>query len=677
MLIYYEQSVEPVEFAVNELATQLTAKNFQPVIKRKIRDLLLPLSAPAIVISWARDHLRDITSLSDEGFRIDREGNTVFVTGKDVAGAMYGTLDLAETIAVEGWDAVHNKVENPYKAFRGIKFNLPFEPYDTGDPFVQNIETCLDPNFWCELIDFLARHRYNCLSLWSEHPFHMMFRLNKYPEACPYSDEELHRYQELYHTIFNHARQRCIQTWVITWNIRLTPFVAKALGLPEEVGTMQPICERRFRGMNGLPDLSRRLTSTRQHLEVVKDYFRECIKTLLMTYPELTGIGTTCSEEMTGDAPTRQQWVADVYAEAVRECNHIVPFIHRTNQSNGKVTVEHFVGQYPGPCYISWKYSNAHMYSHPEPRFEELWNAWEGVNLEEQKLIYTVRNDDYHTLRAGDPEYIRAYFKGMDKPWVHGYYWGADGYIWARDFQHVPHRHITWRYDFEKHWFQFQLLGRLGYNPDVPDSHWEKVFAHRYGKVIGPLLFEGMRWAGKVIPPVNRLFWINYDFQWHPESLISYLGFKTILDFVDASPMPGVGTQRLRDAIAAELRGEELPGESPRDIIAQLQQAQEKLQEIIDSLEEQLAPEERDDEVGCTLLDLQAWRCLAAYYRLKFSAAAALVRFELRQRESDREEAVALLTDALQEWRQLAEIGASHYLPYRMVRSKYTFGWSY
>ena len=180
-----------------------------------------------------------------------------------------------------------------------------------------------------------------------------------------------------------------------------------------------------------------------------------------MTYRDLTGLGTSCSEEMVGDGVERHEWVADTYLRGIREAGRDIPFIHRTNNGNGRLAKQIFMDRYPFKGkYISWKYSNAHMYSHPLPQFEKLWGAWDGAELDDVKIIYTVRNDDFHTLRWGDPEFIRQYLKGMKKPGVHGYYWGSDGYIWAEDFQHVPHGHKTWKYDFEKHWMEFALLDR-------------------------------------------------------------------------------------------------------------------------------------------------------------------------------------------------------------------------
>jgi hypothetical protein len=112
---------------------------------------------------------------------------------------MYGTLDVAETIEFSGLNGVCSKYENPEFPTRGVKFNLPFEPYDTGDPFEKNIDTCLDIEYWCQFIDMLATNRYNSLSLWSEHPFHLMFKLSKFPLTSPYSDSEMDSYKKVFH----------------------------------------------------------------------------------------------------------------------------------------------------------------------------------------------------------------------------------------------------------------------------------------------------------------------------------------------------------------------------------------------------------------------------------------------------------------------------------------------
>lgn len=151
-----------------------------------------PKGEQAIVVSFEDQGIKKAgVPLEREGFEIRSEGKTLYITGKDPIGVMYGLLDIAETIELFGIEAVEDRVEKPFMKMRGIKFILPFELYDTWDPYEKNLETCRDIGFWRQYIDFLARNRYNCLSLWSEHPFHMMFRLDKYPQTCPFSDNML------------------------------------------------------------------------------------------------------------------------------------------------------------------------------------------------------------------------------------------------------------------------------------------------------------------------------------------------------------------------------------------------------------------------------------------------------------------------------------------------------
>ncbi|MBM4164439.1 MAG: hypothetical protein FJ222_08365 [Lentisphaerae bacterium] len=591
---------------------------------------------------------------------------------------MYALFDCAETIELFGLDALAPKSGRPFHPMRGVKFNLPFEPYDTGDPFEKNVETCMSIAFWRDYIDRLALNRYNCLSLWSEHPFHMMFRLVKYPETCPYGDTELQRYMDVYAFIFRHARDRGIQTYLITWNIRIMPGVARGLGLPEQLGDMNDQYDIVHDDSNRLPNTIRTAYQSIQHQNIIKDYFIECLKTLLLTYRDLTGIGTTASEEMVGDIHVRHTWVAEVYAEAVRQSGRTVPFIHRTNCGNAAVTKQVFFDIYPGTeKYISWKYSNAHMYSHPLPQFEKLWKAWDNIAIgTDIKAIYTVRNDDIHTLRWGDPSYIRAYMHGMRKPYVHGYYWGADGYLWGRDFQHAPHSHATWTWDFEKHWFQFQLLGRLGYDPETPDAVWKATFARKLGAQWGPLFYDGQVAASRIIPAVNRLFWINYDFEWHPESLLSATGFKTILDFVNGKPMPAIGTLGIRDFAQMECDGTMTEDETPLDIIRILDESSAAVASAAVALRNSIPREYLGGEIVCTLLDLEAWQNLGRYYVNKFRAALDLARFDLSGKAEHKRAAIASLQEGVTAWKELARIGALHYLPYTLVRSKRMFGWS-
>ena len=656
MIIYYRyttQTPEPVEFGIKTLEKALREKNI-PVYLEWLHRYIPGGSVPGVVASVKR-----LEGRSREAYEIKKEDGCIFVTGYGDVGAMYGLFELAETVRFRGIDSVSEVQSSPFLEKRGIKFNLPFQSYAEGDPFAGNQETVKSWDFWQDYIDFLALNRYNCLSLWSENPFELLLELTKYPDASDVSKDERKRSRDLFTKILKHAKSRGIETYVITWNLRISPGIARGLGLPEEIAA---------------DHYGDRSVGLRQHQEVIKDYFREAVKTMMLTFPQLTGIGTSNSEELVGTAEEREQWVVETYLEALKELEYPVPFIHRTNMSNGSIAQDMFLSKYrEAPTYISWKYSNAHMYSHPEPRFEELFGAWGDQDMDELNVLYTVRNDDFHNLRGCDAAFISDYIRGMKKPWIRGFYWGADCYIWAGEFQHARNSHIQWEHAYQKQWLQFSMLGRLSYDPELPENRWTDIFASLYGGSTGKAVYMGLTAGVRMLCAVNRLFWIDYDFQWHPETLLSRDGFKTILDFMDGTAMPGVGVMGIKEYTAAQLAGKACEGETPVQIFEMI-----KIQ--LASLEAAIKETEADSEacageLNCILADLYGWLYLGRYYLCKFKAALELVFYRSTGEEVRKAAALSYLEQGKAHWKQLAEVGASHYLPYYMPRVAQTFGW--
>ncbi len=618
-------------------------------------------SVRALVITCAGFNVTSI--LGKESYQIRVRGQVIFVNAGGETGVMYALLELAEIVALEGFDKITDRDGEPFLEKRGVKFNWPFEPYGLGDAFDKNRQTVFDLEFWRDYIDFLAENRYNLLTIWSMNPFEMMFRIPKYPDTTPYSDVELERMRAVFDFIFTHAKARGISTYIITWNLRITPAIARGLGLPEQVA-------------GNHEDKTRQ--ALRQYDPLIRDYFREAIKTLVRTYPALTGLGTSNSEELVGTADQTEEWVADTYLEAIQELNIPLPFIHRTNMSNGRVAQELFLKNYPGDDkLISWKYSNAHMYSHPHPQFETLMGAWEAMDVSKTKVIYTVRNDDFQTLRGADPAFVAEYIRGMKRDYVAGFYWGADGYVWARDFQHMPHVHMDWKYDFERHFLQFATLGRLGYNPDLPREHWLRVCAAHYGHRCAEPVLSGLEAGARTISALSRLHWVNYDYQWHPESLLNTFGFQSAFAFMRTPSMPGSGTVSVKDTAQRMISGICDGAEDAQAVVAQIRRQAQLLDACVQQLDAAIEPEYRAGDLACVLEDLHAWGCFAQYCSKKIDAALALELF-CRTGDINRKfYAVKQLESALDDWQALSEIWAGHYMPYQMGRANQIFGYSY
>ncbi|MDB5085943.1 MAG: hypothetical protein JWN30_2829 [Bacilli bacterium] len=683
MKLIYDPNNSVIKFGVEQIKKSLerTGQYFTEQFCKKQFSQQDPslFSAPGILIRILPQLKGEAPAYESESFLIKRTGEHIVIEGSDSRGVLYGCLEMAERlnrgIGLKIGEEIRQK---PALSIRGVKYNLPYAAFDSGDPFVANEETCMNLEYWRAYIDMLALNRYNCLSLWSEHPFHLMVVSVKYRSTNPFNDVQVDRNIRFFRELIQYAKNRGIDVYLFTWNIRLTPQVAKGLGLPEAVGDFGNMYDNLMHRV-GLP-----LNRFRGQSELIKDYFREMILQVLLTYPELKGIGTSASEWMDGSGSEREQWIVETYVEAIKQSGRKIPFIHRTNMQNaGKEIKELVQGCFaPEDFYISWKYSNAHCYSHPQPQFENLWHAWDGIDLDQTQILYTVRNDDVFTHRFGDPDYIRAYVKGMLKPYVKGFYWGADGYIWGKDFQHIDYGHKTWTYDFERHLFQFQLWGRLSYNPDVEDTVWSFLLQAHYHPAHAELFLDGFRSASRIIPAVNRLFWIDYDFQWHPESCLSQTtGFKTILDFVDATPMPGIGVMSISDYAKAEQEGvlEQVKAEfeeTPVDIIRTLAESTDLLEECINQLNNQLG-EWKAGHSECTLLDFLAYIRLGQYYVGKFSASLELNRFKLNGDIVHQKRAIAYLEQSCEHWERLGHYWSLHNKPYFMARVKMTFGYPY
>ena len=110
-----------------------------------------------------------------QSYSIRKAGTaTYLVLGADAAGAMYGGLELAESIRFGALEETKDSDASPHIAQRGIKFNIPLDARtpsysDNSDSAQQNIGEMWSMDFWREFLDEMARHRYNVLSLWSLH----------------------------------------------------------------------------------------------------------------------------------------------------------------------------------------------------------------------------------------------------------------------------------------------------------------------------------------------------------------------------------------------------------------------------------------------------------------------------------------------------------------------------
>ena len=606
-------------------------------------------------------------------------GSTYAVLAADPAGAMYGGLDLAEAVRLGTLASLKDSDHAPFIANRGIKFNIPLDVRtpsysDAGDSAQQNIPEVWDTAFWHEFLDELARQRYNVLSLWNLHPFPSMVKVPEYPKIAladvmqatekfdstyDLTGRDMVRPTLLAHTkvvkkmtiqqkirfwrdIMDYAHDRGISVYLFTWNI----FV---WGTDGKYG----------------------ITSAQDN-PITIDYFRKSVAATLLTYPRLAGIGITAGENMQNPKGefSRENWLFDTYGKGIEDVKKLQPnrsilLIHRMNQANLLDIVSGW-SQYAGPFELSYKYSAAHMYSLTSPPFakRDLVDMPAGMHT-----WMTVRNDDIYSFRWGDPEFARAYLRGLPGPNIlAGFYMGPDGYTWGREFISTepdsPRQLVI-----KKQWYSFMLWGRLSYDPSLPDTLFQRTLATRYPEARDSTLFAAYKAASRVIPEIDRFFWAGggNDLAWFPEACLSHPkhhGFYTVKDFINGVTTPGSGMMSIREYTDAISRKAPPTGITPPEVADQLRADATQALKLLDAMPSPGS----NKELRLTLGDLRAMAYLGNYYADKIMGATELAAFGATHDAQRRASSVRYLQSAVVDWKQYAATAAQQYRPQLLTR---------
>ncbi len=291
-VLTYDKTVPQVQFAIEKIREALNSMGLNGETLN---------GAGSIAISIEEDPSKP------ESFAIAKTGRgDVTIVGSDAAGAMYGGLELAEQISIGGFNVVEETEQSPYMPMRGTKFNIPLDVRspsysDPCDAAQNNIEEMWSLEFWKEYIDELASHRYNYISLWNLPPFPSMVRVPDYPDVAlddvkrslTIRNKELYTLQgtffdipevmdsletlkvmtidekiDFWKQVMDYGKQRNVAFYIMTWNIFIN-------------------------GTDGKYGITDCYTN-----EITKDYFRKSVEQMLLTYPDLAGIGITTGENM-------------------------------------------------------------------------------------------------------------------------------------------------------------------------------------------------------------------------------------------------------------------------------------------------------------------------------------------------------------------------------------------
>jgi len=595
--------------------------------------------------------------MKKEGYRIWLKTDTVMVMGGSDRGCLYGVLDLIEQLGPEcGFDRLEERQVNPALAFRAIKFNLPWAPYRPGPANDVHLETCRDLPFWESFLDMMVQNRFNALTLWSTHLFPYMIRSEHYPEATPFSNSELRDWQKFWKALFSMARERGIETYIVNWNIVVSPEFA------EEYGAQ--------------------VYGDRSAL--VKRYTRESITQLINEYEDLTGLGVTLADWMGNwgegqmTPAEREAWIEETFVEGMKQADRKVKFIHRAVLAGDPMEMRKVIDHaaLPDKTAVEIKFNWSHGYSTPHLCITHsddtgaIMNGFWHPPPENYFIAWMIRNEDFFVLRWGDPQFIRDHIRINNHPYVDGYFIGSEGYIPATDYSHVNgHYQKTWDYAFQKQWMYYYLWGRLLFDPGISDRQLAAELERRYPEADGLKLLQAYSLASKVPLALASFYRSTWDFTLYSEGFLApwTTGY-------DDGKSPFISLEELvrHETLDPGLMSigeycEKLhEGVTPEEALVTPPELATRLKIECDSalgLIYQMRITGIDPTLESELDDLETWCYLGSYLSEKIRAGVALQMFRLTGNEKERASSIRHLGQCILYWEEVNRLTELRYSP--------------
>jgi len=668
--VLLSEPLEPIRFGAQEIEKALEDRQYKVTNK--------PVSGAWITL------VVELGMLGPQCYQIRRAGSArIRIVGGGAVGCMYGGLELAEKIRLgENLLDIRESQGKPGIPKRGIKFNIPLDARtpsydDTGDAAQNNYAEMWNFAFWEEFLDDMARYRYNTLTLWNPHPFPSIVRLPDYPDAALedvcvttlkptykpgawrdpqfVSPEVLKNLKvikrmsmdekiEFWRRVMEYAKDRGIDIYIITWNVLMNSVEGKY-------------------GITNAQDNPKTIA-----------YLRQCVREIVLTYPLLAGIGVTAGENMRNrnDEYDREKWLWKTYGLGImdakkRHPDREVKFIHRVwNTGLGRIMSD-FAANYPDSFEVGFKYARAHMYSSTKPPFcKSLLKEMEPYKV---KCWWNLRNDDIFNFRWGDPEYVRAFLSNLPPGGqTAGYHMGSDGYVWGREFTSLEPE-TPRLLEINKHWYNFMLWGRLGYDLNLKREFFEKVLLWRFPETRGLKLYDTWSTASKIIPLVNRFHWCNWDFMWAVEGCFDQRkGFHTVQDFIKTKPMQESGLLSIPEYVEKHLANEQMKKKTPIKVAEELRNyANRSLNQVV-LIRHRI--KQMSKELRQTLGDIEAMSHLGDYYASKILGAVELHLFEKSGNQTNKKQAIKHLLQAQEHWEDYASVAGKMYKPQLLARTR-------
>ncbi|MDO8587184.1 MAG: hypothetical protein Q7T82_09105 [Armatimonadota bacterium] len=584
-----------------------------------------------------------------ESFAIARKGAEMTIVGRDAVGTMYGLLEMAERVKLEGEAALAVPkpiVQSPSVPFRAINPFLTLPLSENEDWWF------LSEDFWRGYLDQLARSRVNWVDM------HGMYDMKTtgFPNIYPYivksesfpdagvAKDKADRNLAMLNRVLGWAKDRgvkfALMSYSTSWNV---PYAPKAPYQENEANLTQ--------------------------------YTREVVRNTIKSCPDLAMIGFRVGESGMGEDFFRKS-----YIQAVTESGRSIPIYTRSWGAKKAKCME--IGeQFPGQLIVEIKYNGEQLGApyHLQGGRMAGWNDYSYQDFlsypKNYDVIWQIRaNGTHRVFTWASPDLIARAAETCTLAGSIGFcvepsnaYYPMQGYFHKDDNDHP-----WFKWGYQRDWFWYTLWGRTAYNPAVPDKTWIGHFKKRFGAKAGEPVYRLVCKMSKIVPLAYTFYSLGPDHRNHAPELETG---GTLEDWANGEPFDTQNVQSAREYVRRTLNNDPSARMTPPQAADLLEKTAEETMNILTEAKLSAAPD--NNEFKCLTLDATALSYLARYYAAKLRGAVHLAALEqsgdIRMAESARSQAAI----AGEMWRRLAETTEKHYKPFmEHLRMGDAYHWS-
>jgi hypothetical protein len=654
----------PIAFALSELSAALREKGFSvtrlPWSKHLAQPLLIAFATPETrgLPSWGLTFPK--LPGPEESFAlcklVRQPQRLILVAGSDPVGAMYGGLELAEQIRwVKGspdlFAAVKEVTKAPYLRLRGVNAFITVQALEDPQSWY------FSEDFWRGYVDLLARSRFNLLDLHGAYNltstgFHNLFPylvyLDEYPHAGV-SKAEAERNLAMLRRAINFAKARGIKVGLMNYQ-----------------------------------------AAARVPAERLADYTAKCVAKLLRELPDLALLGFRIGETRQPEDFFKRGYLAGVQAVRPR-----MPLYTRSWLASRQQIME-LAAAHRGPLLVEVKYNGEHLglpYQVQGNRMSQ-WGSYSFQTYtnypRNYTLLWQVRAGGTHRIfHWADPGFVRRVVESCRLGEAAGFtIEPIEAYFPFHDYITNPSTFPQpfFRWMFQRHWFWYQVWGRIGYDPTTSEDVFLHLMEEKYGPEAGPKLYRALKWASRIVPTIYAYHCLGPDHRDMAPELETGNGHRRrrlddgrveihhgdLADFVRVEPLDDSVMCSPREYVRAYLAGEPCPQLGPLQISPLLDHYASSTLSLLTGLQASAQPALTD-----LRMDLEALAALGYYYAAKLRAAAEYEFFRQAGDVACLRRARNLVSQAITHWHKLAEITGRHFRPLperlRMCNARFTW----